>query len=162
MITLQRVEDEDHVAQARALFREYADTRKGDPALEGFPEEITALPGNYAPPDGNIILAYHNGKAAGCVAVRKLDEHICEMKRLYVSPMFRGKGVGRYLVEAILKQARLLGYARMRLDTIPGMQSAQMLYESMGFSEIPAYRNNPNTGTKYYEVELPAKSTNLM
>ena len=149
MIKLQIVENEDHVAQASALFREYADTRKNDPALVGFPEEINNLPGNYAPPNGNIILAYSDGKPAGCVAVHKLEDHICEMKRLYVPPKFRGRGIGRYLVMEIIKQAKNMGYARMRLDSTPSMKTAQALYESIGFYEIHDYKRNPNKGTKY-------------
>ncbi|UCG11340.1 MAG: GNAT family N-acetyltransferase [Deltaproteobacteria bacterium] len=158
MIELKTAEDENRVVQARALFQEYAETRKGDPALVDFPEEIRNLPGGYAPPDGNIILAYSDGKLAGCVAVHKLDDDTCEMKRLYVSPVFRGKGIGRRLVVAVLEQARMIGYSRMRLDSIPAMREAQTLYETIGFYEIPDYRNNPNKGTKYYEMELRGDS----
>jgi len=154
MIKLQTVENDYQVVQAKALFQEYADTRKNDPALVNFPEEINNLHKTYAPPDGNIILAYCDGNLAGCVAVHKLDDNICEMKRLYVSPKFRGRGVGKCLVIAILDKAARLGYTRMRLDSIPSMKTAQALYKSVGFSEIPAYRNNPNKGTKYYEVKL--------
>ena len=161
MIKLQAVENADHVAHAKALFQEYAETRKNDPALDDFHEEIDNLPGKYAAPDGNLILAYSDGKAAGCVAVHKLADGVCEMKRLYVSPRLRGRGIGRYLVEAILKQAAMIGYSRLRLDSIPSMRKAQALYESIGFHEISAYRPNPNEGTKYYEIELHNKSMNL-
>jgi ribosomal protein S18 acetylase RimI-like enzyme len=154
MITLQIVKNDDQLTQVRTLFQEYADTRKDDPALLSFPEEIRNLPGEYAPPDGGIILAYYNGEVAGCVAVHSLDHDVCEMKRLYVLPMFRGRGIGRHLVLAILKQAQMMGYLRMRLDSIPSMEAAQALYKSVGFYEIDAYRENPNEGTAYYEVEL--------
>ena len=157
MITLQLVEDDDQLSQVKALFLKYADTRKGDPALLSFPEEIKNLPGEYAPPDGGILLAYHNGEVAGCVAVHKLDHDVCEMKRLYVLPMFRGLGIGRHLVLAILKQAQMMGYLHMRLDSIFSMEAAQALYKSVGFYEIDAYRNNPNEGTAYYEIELQDK-----
>ena len=161
MIKLQIVEKADHVAQVKALFQEYAETRKNDPALENFHEEIDSLPAKYAVPDGNLILAYSDGNLAGCVAVHKLADGICEMKRLYVSPRFRGRGIGRYLVEAILKQAATMGYSHLRLDSIPSMREAQELYQSIGFYEIPAYRHNPNEGTKYYEIDLNNKSMNL-
>jgi ribosomal protein S18 acetylase RimI-like enzyme len=157
MITLQTVENDDQVAQAKVLFQEYADTRKNDPALAIFPEEIKNLHKKYAPPHGNIILAYCDENLAGCVAVHKLDGDICEMKRLYVSPKFRGRDIGKCLVFAIMNNAARLGYTRMRLDSIPSMKTAQALYKSVGFGEIPAYRNNPNKGTKYYEVELHNK-----
>jgi ribosomal protein S18 acetylase RimI-like enzyme len=161
MINLQTVENENHLVQVRALFQEYAETRKNDPALVDFPEEINNLPGRYAPPAGAIILAYYDGKRAGCVALQRLDDDICEMKRLYVSQELRGKGVGRCLTKAIVEQARILGYSRMRLDSIPSMETAQTLYKSIGFYEIPDYRNNPNEGTKYYEIQLHNKSMNL-
>ena len=161
MIKLQTVENADHVAHAKILFQEYAETRKNDPALEDFHEEIDNLPGKYAAPEGNLILAYSDGKPAGCVALHKLADGFCEMKRLYLSPSLRGRGIGRYLVEAILKQAAIMGYSRLRLDSIPSMREAQALYESIGFYEIPAYRDNPNEGTKYYEIELNDKSMNL-
>lgn len=158
MIKLQIVENAYHVDQAKALFQEYANTRKNDPALVDFSEEINGLPGEYAPPKGNIILAYCDGSLAGCVAVHKLNDDICEMKRLYVSSKFRGRGLGRCLIMAILNQAEILGYTRMRLDSTPTMKTAQKLYKSIGFYEIPDYRSNPNKGTKYYELELHDKS----
>ena len=154
MINLQIVEDADHLVQARTLFQEYADTRMNDPALVNFPEEIKNLPGEYGPPAGAIILARFNGNPVGCVAFHRIADDVCEMKRLYVSPRFRGRGIGRSLVEAILKRAGEMGYSRMRLDSIPGMKTAQALYKSMGFYDIDAYRNNPNRGTKYYEIKL--------
>ena len=154
MIQLQKVENAGHLVHAKTLFREYAETRKNDPALVDFPKEIKHLPGEYGPPKGCIMLAFYRGNPAGCVALHKIVDGICEMKRLYVSPLYRGKGVGRSLVEAILIRARELGYTRMRLDSIPGMETAQALYESVGFYDIEAYRNNPNRGTKYYELEL--------
>lgn len=158
MIKLQIVENTYQVDQAKALFQEYANARKNDPALVNFSEEINSLPGGYAPPEGSIILACCDGSLAGCVAVHKLNDDICEMKRLYVSPKFRGRGIGKCLIMELLKQAEMLGYTRMRLDSIPTMETAQRLYESIGFYEIPEYRNNPNKGTKYYELKLHDKS----
>lgn len=154
MIRLETAESAEHLVQVRALLQEYGDSRPNDPALVDFAEEINNLPGKYTPPAGNIILAYCDDEPAGCVAVHQLDDDICEMKRLYVSPKFRGKGIGRSLSMAIIEQARLIGYSRMRLDSIPSMKAAQALYESIGFYEIPDYRNNPNEDTKYYEIGL--------
>ena len=154
VIKLQTVKKPGHLVQARTLFRQYAETRRNDPALVEFPEEIKNLPGEYGPPDGCIMLAHYRGNPAGCVALHKIADGICEMKRLYVSPLYRGNGIGKSLVEAVLSRARELGYSRMRLDSIPGMETAQALYESVGFYDIDAYRNNPNRGTKYYEIEL--------
>ncbi len=154
MIKLLTVENIDHLTKVKALFQEYAGTRRNDPALIDFPKETRNLPGEYAPPGGAIILACLDDEPAGCVAVHRIEDDICEMKRLYVPPRFRRKGLGRALVTAILKEALKMGYSRMRLDTIPGMKKAQVLYESLGFHEIPAYRKNPNKGTKYYEIKL--------
>ena len=154
MIKLLTVENIDHLTKVKALFQEYARTRPNDPALVDFLKEIRNLPGEYAPPGGAVILACLGDEPAGCVAVHRIDSEICEMKRLYVPLRFRGKGLGRTLIKAILKESLKMGYSRMRLDTIPGMKKAQVLYESLGFYEIPAYRKNPNKGTKYYEIKL--------
>ena len=154
MIKLLTVENIDHLTHVKALFQEYAGTRPNDPALVDFPKEILNLPGEYAPPGGAIILACLDDKPVGCVAVHKIEDGICEMKRLYVSPRFRRKGQGRALIMAILKEALKMGYSRMRLDSIPGMEISQDLYEALGFYEIPAYRKNPNKGTKYFEIKL--------
>ena len=154
MIKLLTVENIDHLTKVKALFQEYARTRPNDPALVDFPKEIRNLPGEYAPPGGAVILACFDDEPAGCVAVHRIDSEICEMKRLYVPLRFRGKGLGRVLVTAILKEALILGYSRMRLDSIPGMEKAQALYESVGFHKIPAYRKNPHKRAKYYEIRL--------
>jgi ribosomal protein S18 acetylase RimI-like enzyme len=154
MIELQTVQNSAQIAKIKILFKEYAVARKDDPALVDFPEEIKSLPGEYAPPAGSIIIAFYDRKLAGCVALHKLDEKICEMKRLYVRPSFRKKGIGKFLIQGILNEAFDLGYIKMRLDSIPSMKTAQRLYESAGFYEIPDYRNNPNKGTKYFEIDL--------
>lgn len=142
------------VAEARGLFNAYAATRPNDPALADFPEEIAALPGSYAPPEGALLVAYRADEPVGCVALRRLDAQTCEMKRLFVLPTARGCRLGRRLAEAILDAARTRGYRRMRLDSIPSMQAAQALYRSLGFYEISPYRNNPNPGTTYMEKLL--------
>ncbi|HKY03806.1 MAG TPA: GNAT family N-acetyltransferase [Blastocatellia bacterium] len=144
----------DLIDEARALINEYSMTRPGDPALGQIADEIAGLPGQYAPPDGCLLLAYNDGEPQGCVALRRWDEATAEMKRLYVRPTRRGNGIGRALVLSVLDRARSLGYERMLLDTIPGMDRAQSLYRSLGFKEIAPYRNNPNPGTLYFELRL--------
>lgn len=144
----------DQIEAARELIKEYSLTRPGDPALGQVADEIAELPGKYAPPDGCLLLAYGDGELQGCVALRKWSEGTAEMKRLYVRPSGRGRGIGRALVLSIVDRARALGYERMLLDTIPGMDRAQSLYRSLGFKEIAPYRNNPNPGTLYFELRL--------
>lgn len=139
---------------ARALFEEYAASLEFDLDFQDFAAELAGLPGAYAPPRGRLLLAFHENQAAGCVALRELEEGVCEMKRLYVRPGFRDLRVGRALAEAILREAREIGYARMRLDTVPSMERARTLYRDLGFREIPPYRFNPIPGTAFMELRL--------
>jgi len=138
----------------KELFTEYADSLDFDLDFQDFERELANLPGDYAPPKGCLILAKHNGQVAGCVALRQLEESICEMKRLYVRPEFRCLGIGRALAEAIIAQGRDIGYTRMRLDTAPSMKAARALYLSLGFRQISPYRYNPIEGAIFMEVEL--------
>jgi putative acetyltransferase len=143
------------VAQAREIFLEYANSLGFSLCFQNFDKELAELPGDYAPPDGRMLLATYEGQLAGCVALHKLDGAICEMKRLYLRPKFRGKGLGRVLAETVIHQARQIGYKRMRLDTVePMMKDAVAMYRRLGFKEIAPYRPNPISGTLYMELEL--------
>ena len=143
------------IEQIRELFLEYAKSLGFSLCFQNFDQELAGLPGDYAPPSGRLLLAEHEGQLAGCVALHGIDDDICEMKRLYLRPAFRGKGLGRVLAERILQEARSIGYRRLRLDTVgPVMKDAVAMYRRMGFKEIAAYRANPMPGTLYLELDL--------
>ena len=154
MLRLIEAHGAQHVGQARKLFKEYAASLGVDLCFQNFEGELARLPGDYAPPGGRLLIAMDHATAAGCVALRKIDDEICEMKRLYVRPEFRGKGVGRLLVNAILSEARASGYERMRLDTLPEMKEAIALYQTLGFHPTVAYRHNPIPGALFLELNL--------
>jgi putative acetyltransferase len=150
-----QVESPIQIAQARELFLEYAQSLGFSLCFQNFDQELAGLPGDYAPPDGRLLLAEHDGQLAGCVALHKLAPEICEMKRLYLRPQFRGKSLGRALADRILAEARQIGYRRMRLDTVePVMKDAVAMYHKLGFKEIAPYRANPIAGAMYMELEL--------
>lgn len=148
------VRSEPDLSLVRQLFREYAESIRVDLEYQGFNAELAGLPGKYAPPSGELLLARVNGEIGGCVALRALDGATLEMKRLYVRPSTRGQGLGKGLIEAAITSARRLGYAELRLDTLATMASAQALYRSFGFVEIPAYGNAYLPGTRFYALSL--------
>lgn len=154
-LTLSQASSPEQIEEARRLFLEYAASLGFSLCFQGFDEEVKTLPGAYAPPNGRLLLAQEHDRSAGCIALRALDPSICEMKRLYVRPDYRGKGIGRLLVDAILAEARAIGYERMRLDTVESsMQDAVALYRRRGFREIAPYRTNPIAGVLYLELLL--------
>lgn len=153
--TLIRIADgAADVATARALFEEYQRSLGFSLCFQNFDEELAGLPGAYAPPEGRLLLGFAGDAPAGCVALRRIEEGICEMKRLWVRPALRGTGLGRRLVEEILREARSIGYGRVRLDTLPSMTAAQALYLSLGFRDIPPYNDHPIEGTRFMEARL--------
>ena len=147
-------ESREDIEEARRLFREYEASLGIDLCFQNFESELAGLPGAYAPPSGSLLLARRGGETAGCVALRRLDGQTCEMKRLYVRDAFRGIGLGRRLAEAILAEAKRIGYFRMRLDTLPSMRLAIPLYRSLGFRDIPPYTENPIDGALFMELVI--------
>ena len=154
MNALIQIRPTNKIQIVRDLFSEYAESLRFGLDFQNFEKEMTELPGEYAPPDGLILVARYKAKIAGCVALRKISDQICEMKRLYVRESYRRQGIGRRLAEAVIEVARHTGYRSMRLDTVPGMVVATTLYRSLGFSEIGPYRHNPIQGALYFELKL--------
>lgn len=154
MLAIRAAEGADDLAQVRALFLDYSRSLGVDLGFQNFEEEVAALPGNYQPPDGCLLLAADGVEILGCVSVRSLEPGICEMKRLYLRPAARGRGAGRALAEAAIRFARTAGYREMRLDTLPSMSAAQALYRDLGFVDIPPYRYNPVPGSAFLALDL--------
>lgn len=155
MLKILQVENESMVAEARMLFREYEAWLGMSLCFQDFEREVAELPGKYVPPDGRLYLAYFDDKLAGCIAMRKLEDGVCEMKRLFLRDGFRGARIGVQLIERLIDEARLENYKRMRLDTFPPkMGKAVSLYESHGFRAIPPYYDNPHEGVLFMELDL--------
>ncbi|HXI25361.1 MAG TPA: GNAT family N-acetyltransferase [Pyrinomonadaceae bacterium] len=157
---ITRAETADQIEQARALFREYESWLGLSLCFQNFEKELAELPGAYAEPNGRLLLARYDDELAGCVALRKFSESTCEMKRLFVRDTFRGKGVGRFLIETIIRNAKEIGYERMLLDTLPPrMNDAIALYRSRGFQEIAPYYDNPVEGAIFMELTIGARAS---
>jgi ribosomal protein S18 acetylase RimI-like enzyme len=154
MIQIQPAQFPEQLEVVRTIFREYAESLGIDLSFQQFDSELAGLPGKFAPPQGQVLLAYNEGELIGCVAMRPLDETTCEMKRLYVRASGRGLQGGRQLATQICATARVAGYRRIRLDTLPTMQPALQLYASLGFEPIPAYVFNPIAGAIFLECDL--------
>lgn len=155
MLTIRQAISDAEIATARELFREYEAWLGLDLCFQGFEAELAALPGKYAMPDGRLYLAYSDDNLAGCIALRKLEDGICEMKRLFVRDDFRGQRVGVQLIERVISDARAIGYSAMRLDTYPPkMGKAVSLYESHGFRQIEPYYDNPHSDVLFMELAL--------
>ncbi len=155
MLEIIYAKTDEEVQTAKMLFEEYAEWLGMDLGFQNFQEELVSMPGKYAGPAGGLLIAKYDGEIAGCGAVRKLEDGVCEMKRLFVREKFRGKGIGKALAERIVAEARKIGYKKMRLDTDgQRMFKAMAIYKSMGFVEIEAYYHNPYDGVVYLELEL--------
>jgi putative acetyltransferase len=143
------------IDSVRELFLEYARSLSFNLCFQSFEQELAALPGDYAPPNGRLLLLTRANQTAGSVALHKIDDETCEMKRLYVRPQFRGLGLGKMLANKVVADARGIGYKRLRLDTIEAdMKTAVAMYRDMGFREIAPYRPNPIETALYMELEL--------
>ena len=154
MLSIREVHSDEDLLQVRTLFQEYVASVGIDLCFQGFEQELAELPGSYARPDGRLLVAEWEGSAAGCVALRPLEDGACEMKRLYVRPQYRSLGLGLRLVERVIQEARDAHYERMRLDSLPMMQTAINLYRRLGFRDIPPYCENPVEGAVYLELPL--------
>lgn len=155
MIEIIQAETNEQIEDVRKIFREYEAWLDLDLCFQGFEEELANLPGKYQKPEGRLFLAISDGKVAGCIALRKLEEGICEMKRLYVRDEFRGQKIGISLIEKLISEAREIGYQKLRLDTYPPkMGKAVSLYETHGFRETEPYYHNPHGKTLFMELNL--------
>jgi putative acetyltransferase len=154
MISIEEASAPDAVKDVAVLFAEYQTALGVDLSFQGFDEEVASLPGGYARPRGRLLLARADDRAVGCIGLRPLSSTDGEIKRLYVAPEARGLSLGRRLAERAIAEARIVGYERLLLDTLPSMRAAHALYRSLGFREVPPYRYNPIAGTQYFGLEL--------
>ncbi|OGU12944.1 MAG: hypothetical protein A2X61_09155 [Ignavibacteria bacterium GWB2_35_12] len=149
-----QVESVEQVNIVRSLFIEYSEELGFELDFQDFNKELEQLPGKYSAPDGLLLLAYYYDSIAGCVGLCRFEQDICEMKRLYIKPEFRGKGIGIKLSEAVIYEAKKIGYDKMRLDTISYMKEAIGIYRKLGFYEIRKYRHNPFSDAVFMELVL--------
>ncbi|MFX1339983.1 MAG: GNAT family N-acetyltransferase [Promethearchaeota archaeon] len=154
MLVIKQALNKDLIDKTRDIFNEYADYLGINLDFQDFDNELRNLPGFYAPPEGCILLAFYKKRLVGCVGLRKFEDDICEMKRLYVRSKYRNKKIGYNLCNEIILKAKQIGYKSMRLDTLPFMEEAMKLYSKLGFKEIAPYRFNPIEGAKFYELLL--------
>lgn len=157
VLSIRDARTPEQIRSARELFVEYAGSVGIDLCFQGFDEELATLPGCYAPPPGRLLLAVDGEAVAGCIALRRLEAGVCEMKRLYVRPRFRSRGVGRLLAERLIREAGIAGYQWMRLDSLPSMTAARALYRRLGFRDIASYRENPIEGAVFLELQLDGR-----
>ena len=151
---IKSVQTDAEIEEVRKLFRGYEAYLDVDLCFQRFEEELANLPGKYSRPEGALLIGLDGESVAGCVAVRKLYGDVCEMKRLFVRPAFRGTGLGRRLALKIIAVARALGYASMRLDTLDKLTEAMQLYETLGFRRTEPYYENPLPGVVFWELAL--------
>ena len=144
----------EEIETVRRLFREYQASLGVDLCFQNFESELAELPGKYAPPEGRLYLAFEGVEAAGCAGLRKIEQGVCELKRLYVPPLHRGHGIGRLPAIQAITDAREIGYERIRLDTLPSMRPARKLYQKLGFKPIAPYTENPVQGALFMELKL--------
>ena len=154
MLEILQVESDENIKIAKELIMEYVDSLGFDLDFQDFEHELADLKEHYAPPDGCLLLATLENKPVGCVAMSKFGDNICEMKRLYIRPEFRGHGFGRALAENVIEKAKESGYSHMRLDMVMPRDAARELYLSLGFKDIEPYRYNPIEGAVFMELKL--------
>jgi ribosomal protein S18 acetylase RimI-like enzyme len=153
-IKIEIVNAQSMTEEVASLFREYQEYLGVDLCFQNFEEELESLPGKYALPSGRLYISLVDNELAGCIALRKIDEKICEMKRLFVRTRYRNHGLGKRMVKQIISDAKDEGYSAMLLDTLPTSSEAISLYRSFGFIDIPPYYDNPHRGTVYMKLEL--------
>lgn len=156
---IKQAQTKAEIEEVRKLFREYEVFLDVDLCFQGFEEELAGLPGKYSHPNGYLLIGLKEDRIVGCVALRKLDDSVCEMKRLFVRPEARGTGLGRRLAHEIILVAQELGYSLMRLDTLDKLTDAMNLYQTLGFHRTGPYYENPLRGVVFWELELKEKRT---
>ena len=162
MVEIKHCSTDSDFSSAIQITKDYIRWLNMDLSFQDIDKELSNFPSMYGPPNGLFLLAWHRGKLAGGVGLRMLEHKVCEMKRLFVYDQFKGRGVGRSLCKALAKEAKNMGYERMRLDTLGRMKAAIRLYENLGFEEIEPYRFNPDQTAKYMELSLRDSANNAM